>query len=84
MVADLSPILFIGAAFLIPIGFVLSATMRRREYCGEDFRSCFFCERDCTFHRLDKVSFEAADPGEKGVVRRTNRLPGLKPRKPVR
>jgi len=56
MLADLLPLFFLAAAFLIPVAIVIRVSQNREEYCGEEYRSCFWCGKNCTFHALNKVA----------------------------
>lgn len=51
-------VLIIAAALAIFVFVLIGVALKRKDYCGEDFKSCFWCDRDCTFHALDKVSVQ--------------------------
>jgi hypothetical protein len=60
MFTDLAPALLIGLALLIPPYMVLRIMKKREKYCGDHFKACFWCDRDCTFHALEKVSSQGS------------------------
>ena len=68
MSTEILTALIVGAALLIPIVLVLGMAMERTKHCGEDFRSCFFCSKDCTLYNLDKVEVGDAEEEENKVV----------------
>ena len=55
MLADLLPLFALAAVLLIPVALIARMAIKRGEYCGEGYRACFWCNKNCTFHALDKV-----------------------------
>lgn len=55
MLADLLPIFMLAAALLVPIAIIAHVSQKRQDYCGAEYRSCFWCGKNCTFHALNKV-----------------------------
>ena len=55
MFTDILPVLaLLGALCLVPL-FLLQAVERREDYCGK-IKPCFWCDKDCSFHRLVKIT----------------------------